>query len=55
MINAQVASTDVASIQAIEAEFVNAFPSITKSSWGQISAAEKRSLLSRFKKLVAGG
>lgn len=55
MINAQVASTDAATIQAIEAQFVNAFPGITKSSWGQTSAAEKRSLLSRFKKLVTGG
>ena len=55
IINAQVASIDAASIQEIEAKFVNAFPGITKSSWGQTSAAEKRSLLSRFKKLMTGG
>ena len=45
MINAQVASIDAATIQAIEAKFANAFPGITKSSWGQTDAAEKRSLL----------
>jgi len=55
LINSQVSSIDAATIQAIEAKFVNAFPGITKSSWGQTSAAEKRSLLSRFKKLVTGG
>ena len=55
IINAQVTSIDAATIQEIEAKFVNAFPGITKSSWGQTSAAEKRSLLSRFKKLMTGG
>lgn len=55
LINLQVASVDAATIQAIEAKFVNAFPGITKLSWGQTTASENRSLLARFKKLVTGG
>jgi Ca-activated chloride channel family protein len=55
MLNAQIAHIEASMVQEVEEQLFQAFPTISKSSWGQTSAIEKRSLLSRFKKLMSGG
>ena len=42
-------------VREVEDHLSEAFPTISNSSWGQTAATEKRSLLSRFKKLMTGG
>ncbi len=55
LLNAQIANIEASLVQEVEEKLAQAFPTISKSSWGQTSATEKRSLLSRFKKLMTGG
>lgn len=55
LLNAQIANIEASLVQEVEEQLVQAFPTISKSSWGQTPATEKRSLLSRFKKLMTGG
>jgi len=55
LLNAQIANIEASLVQEVEEQLTQAFPTISKSSWGQTPATEKRSLLSRFKKLMSGG
>jgi hypothetical protein len=55
LLNAQIANIEASLVQEVEEQLTQAFPTISKSSWGQTPATEKRSLLSRFKKLMTGG
>lgn len=55
LLNAQIANIEATLIQEVEEQLTQAFPTISRSSWGQTPATEKRSLLSRFKKLMTGG
>lgn len=55
LLNAQMAIIEATFAQKIEEHLSKAFPTISKSSWGHIPATERRSLLSRFKKLMSGG
>jgi Ca-activated chloride channel family protein len=55
LLNAQIANIEASLVQEVEEQLAQAFPTISKSSWGQTPATEKRSLLSRFKKLMTGG
>ncbi|PUE34924.1 VIT domain-containing protein [Limnohabitans sp. Jir72] len=55
LLNAQIANIEASLVQDVEEQLAQAFPTISKSSWGQTPATERRSLLSRFKKLMTGG
>jgi Ca-activated chloride channel family protein len=55
LLNAQIAKIEAPRVQDVDRQLAEAFPSISKSSWGHTPATEKRSLLSRFKKLMTGG
>ena len=55
LLNAQVASIEFSLVQEVEEQLAQAFPTISKSSWGQTQASTKRSLLYRFRKLMTGG
>lgn len=55
LLNSQIANIEVSLVQEIEEVLAQAFPTISKSSWGQTQASTKRSLLYRFRKLMTGG
>jgi Ca-activated chloride channel family protein len=55
LLNAQVANIESSLVQEVEEQLAQAFPTISKSSWGQTQASTKRSLLYRFRKLMTGG
>jgi hypothetical protein len=55
LLNAQIANIEATLVQEVEEQLTQAFPTISKSSWGKTPANKKRSLLSRFKKLMPGG
>jgi len=55
LLNSQMAVIEATFVREIEDHLSEAFPTISNSSWGQTAATEKRSLLSRFKKLMTGG
>mgnify|MGYP000205077310 CR=1 FL=1 len=55
ILNSEMAVIEGTFVREIEEQFADAFPTISKSSWGYTRASEKRSLLSRFKKLMTGG
>jgi hypothetical protein len=55
LLNAQITIIEATFVQKIEEHLTKAFPTISKSSWGQIPATGGRSLLSRFKRLMSGG
>jgi Ca-activated chloride channel family protein len=57
LLNAELAGMDAARVQEIEAQLAGAFAGLSKSSWGQLPAAQpaKHSLLQRFRKMMAGG
>ena len=55
LLNAQVANIESSLVQEVEDQLAQAFPTISKSSWGQTQASTKRSLLYRFRKLMTGG
>ncbi len=50
MLNAQIAGMDAALRQKVEGQLAQAFPNISKSSWGYTPNMKKRSMLIRFKK-----
>ncbi len=54
LLNTQMALIEATFVREVEEQFAEAFPTISKSSWGHTAATEKRSLLSRFKKLMTG-
>lgn len=55
LLNSQMAAIEATFARQVEEQLADAFPTISKSSWGHTQATEKRSLLSRFKKLMTGG
>lgn len=55
LLKAQITIIEATFVQKIEEHLTKAFPTISKSSWGQIPATGGRSLLSRFKRLMSGG
>jgi Ca-activated chloride channel family protein len=55
LLNSQMAVIEATFAREVEDQLAEAFPTISKSSWGHTQATEKRSLLSRFKKLMSGG
>jgi Ca-activated chloride channel family protein len=55
MLISQVKVIDALLIEEVAGQLTEAFPLISKSSWGYTPATEKRSLLTRFKKLMTGG
>ena len=55
MLSAQITSLENSLVQEVSVQLTQAFPTISKSSWGNTPATEKRSLLSRFKKLMSEG
>lgn len=55
MLNSQMAVIEATFVREVEDHLAEAFPTISNSSWGQTPETEKRSLLSRFKKLMTGG
>lgn len=55
LLNSKISLIEGTFVQEIEEHLARAFPGITKSSWGQTSASERRSLISRFKKIFSGG
>lgn len=55
LLNVQISTVEAAAFKEIQDHFAGAFQGISKSSWGVTPAVEKRSLISRFKKLVTGG
>jgi Ca-activated chloride channel family protein len=55
LLNSQMAVIEATFVREVEVHLSEAFPTISNSSWGQTAATEKRSLLSRFKKLMTGG
>ena len=55
LLNSQMAVIEATFVREVEDHLAEAFPTISNSSWGQTAATEKRSLLSRFKKLMTGG
>jgi hypothetical protein len=54
LLNAQIATIDASLVQEVDEQLKEAFPTVSKSSWGHTPATEKHSLLSRFKKLMTG-
>jgi len=54
LLNAQVANMESSLVQEVEEQLAQAFPTISKSSWGQTQASTKRSLLYRLRKLMTG-
>jgi hypothetical protein len=55
MLISQMKVIDALLIEEVAGQLIEAFPLISKSSWGHTPATEKRSLLTRFKKLMTGG
>ncbi len=55
MLLPQMKVIEASLIEEVAEQLKEAFPSISRSSWGHTSATEKRSLLTRFKKLMTGG
>jgi Ca-activated chloride channel family protein len=55
LLNVQISAVEATAFKEIQDHFAGAFQGISKSSWGVNPAVEKRSLISRFKKLVTGG
>ena len=55
LLNAQIANIEISLVREVEEQLTQAFPTISMTSWGQTHATEKRSMLSRLKKLMTGG
>lgn len=54
LLNVQMAVIEAQFVREVEEKLSMEFPNISKSSWGNTPATEKRSLLARFKRFITG-